>query len=119
MRVLNTVCGVAVLLNALHMGHAVHHFLTIAAQEESMHGVAMWAGVIAAVIVGIVVCWGMSAAEAAGRQGSIEARCIASAIRFRPLQFGPAHIVSTSTRLQRSCGWTQRRSSAKPACIFN
>jgi len=53
MRVLNTVCGVAVLLNALHMGHAVHHFLTIAAQE-SMHGVAMWAGVIAAVIVGIL-----------------------------------------------------------------
>jgi len=54
MRVLNTVCGVAVLLNALHMGHAVHHFLTIAAQEESMHGVAMWAGVIAAVIVGML-----------------------------------------------------------------
>ena len=43
MRVLNTVCGVAVLLNALHMGHAVHYFLTIAAQE-SMHGVEMWAG---------------------------------------------------------------------------
>jgi hypothetical protein len=53
MRVLNTVCGVAVLLNALHMGHAVHYFLTIAAQE-SMHGVEMWAGVIAAVIVGIL-----------------------------------------------------------------
>jgi len=53
MRVLNTVCGVAVLLSALHMGHAVHYFLTIAAQE-SMHGVEMWAGVIAAVIVGIL-----------------------------------------------------------------
>ena len=53
MRVLNIVCGVAVLLNALHMGHAVHHFLTIATQE-GMHGAAMWAGVTAAVIVGIL-----------------------------------------------------------------
>jgi hypothetical protein len=52
MRVLNIVCGVAVLLNALHLGHAVHH-LTIAAQE-GMHGTAMWAGMTAAAIVGIL-----------------------------------------------------------------
>jgi hypothetical protein len=52
-RVLNIVCGVAVLLNALHIGHAVHHFLTIATQE-GMHGAAMWAGATAALIVGIL-----------------------------------------------------------------
>jgi hypothetical protein len=52
MRVLNIVCGLAVLLNALHMGHAVHRFLAFAA-HEGMPGALMWAGAAAAVVVAI------------------------------------------------------------------
>jgi hypothetical protein len=52
MRLLNSLCGVAVLLNALHLAHAIHHFSAIAT-EEGMHGPALWAGMAAGGLVGI------------------------------------------------------------------
>jgi len=52
MRLLNRVCGVAVLLNSLHLAHAIQHFSAISL-AEGMHGPALWAGIAAGVLVGI------------------------------------------------------------------
>jgi len=52
MRILNGVCGVAVLLNSLHLAHAIHHFSAIA-PAESIEGPALWASMAGAGAVGI------------------------------------------------------------------
>jgi hypothetical protein len=53
MRILNILCGVAVLITSLHLGHAIHHFYGMAIREGFL-GPAFWAGEAAAVAVGIL-----------------------------------------------------------------
>ena len=52
MRLLNIVCGIAVLLASLHLVHAIHHFLGSPLDEFTGHA-AYWGGMAAAVVVGV------------------------------------------------------------------
>ena len=52
MRGLRIICGIAVLLTTLHLGHAIHHFLNATSPEE-MHSPFVWAGIAIGVVVGV------------------------------------------------------------------
>lgn len=52
MRVLNIVCGFAVLITTLHLAHVIHHFYSHTSQE-GLHGPAFWGALGGAVVVGI------------------------------------------------------------------
>ena len=53
MRILKLACGLAVLLNALHLGHAVHYFYIHRAAQD-IHSAAFMAGMASAVVVCIL-----------------------------------------------------------------
>ncbi len=52
MRILNIVCGVAVLLTALHLTHAIHHFWAFASSSDKQSPF-FWAGIVIAGLVGV------------------------------------------------------------------
>jgi hypothetical protein len=52
MRVLSIVCGVAVLITALHGVHAIHHFLHFAVNGGS-HSAEVWAGAAGAALIAV------------------------------------------------------------------
>jgi hypothetical protein len=51
MRILNIVCGLAVLITSVHLGHGVHHFLGMAG-PDSLQGPLLWGVVALAVLIG-------------------------------------------------------------------
>jgi len=52
MRSLNILCGIAVLLTTLHLGHAVHHFFSYASHDD-LQSPLFWTGIVVAAMVGI------------------------------------------------------------------
>jgi hypothetical protein len=52
MRILNILCGVAVLLTTLHLGHAVHHFYA-GASPSDLQSPLFWTGIVTAGVIGI------------------------------------------------------------------
>lgn len=53
MRILNILCGVAVLLTTLHLGHAIHHFYAHASPVD-MQNSFFWVGIVTAGVVGVL-----------------------------------------------------------------
>jgi len=50
MRILNLVCGIAVLLVTLHFSHGIHHFVT----HHMAQGAGNWAAVVAAGVLWVL-----------------------------------------------------------------
>lgn len=50
MRALRVLCGIAILLNALHLGHAIQHFYGL----DTNHNAGFWAGMVLAVAIGVL-----------------------------------------------------------------
>lgn len=53
MRILNIMCGAAVLLMTLHLAHAMHHFYSYASHQD-VQSPFFWAGMAMAGLVGIL-----------------------------------------------------------------
>ena len=53
MRMLNIICGLAVLLTTLHLAHALHYFYTRASHQD-VQSPFFWAGMVMAAIVGVL-----------------------------------------------------------------
>lgn len=53
MRVFKIICGLAVILMTLHLGHGVHHFYAHHG-HDGMHGVALFAAMGAAILMGLL-----------------------------------------------------------------
>jgi len=53
MRILNFVCGVAVLVMTLHFTHLLHHFL-LHNSDPSARTLAFWAGFSGAILMGVL-----------------------------------------------------------------
>jgi len=49
LRTLKVVCGIAVLITVLHLGHGLHHIFA----HANHHGIAFWAGATLAAVVGV------------------------------------------------------------------
>ncbi len=45
MRVLNIICGIAIIIAALHLVHGVQHFYV---HSQGAHGLGTWAGLVGA-----------------------------------------------------------------------
>ena len=54
MRALRIVCGIAVLLVAIHFIHGIHHVIS----HNSAHGAGFWALVVAAAVVDVLAIIG-------------------------------------------------------------
>ena len=52
MRTLRILCGIAILLTTLHLGHAVYHYY-VGTAAEGAHDPVFWAGIATASLVGM------------------------------------------------------------------
>ena len=50
MRILNIVCGIAVIITTLHLAHGMHHFLS-ATSHEGPHGLALYSIMTTAAVI--------------------------------------------------------------------
>jgi hypothetical protein len=67
MRILNILCGLAVLLTTLHLGHAMHHFYAHASPED-LQSTFFWVGMVTAGLVGALSFIGGGLLLRRGRQ---------------------------------------------------
>jgi len=51
LRVLNVICGLAVMLVSLHLVHAIHHFVSRPPRDVS--GATIWMGAALAAVIGV------------------------------------------------------------------
>ncbi|MBS1842266.1 MAG: hypothetical protein JSS69_01550 [Acidobacteria bacterium] len=54
MRILNIICGLAIIVAALHLVHGIHHFYGHM-DRQSMHGIGPWTAMAGAGLM-IVLC---------------------------------------------------------------